>query len=91
MPAIPSSAAGLTTSQAAARLAAEGPNRLPSVERRGTAAIALAVVREPMVLLLAVATAVYVVVGDVHEALILAASILSIVAITVVQEVLRRN
>jgi Ca2+-transporting ATPase len=39
-----------------------------------------------MVLLLAAATAIYVVVGDVHEALILAASILSIVAITVVQE-----
>jgi Ca2+-transporting ATPase len=77
---------GLTAVQAAARLAAEGPNRLPAAERRGTAAIALAVVREPMVLLLAAATAVYVVVGDVHEALILAASILSIVAITVVQE-----
>ena len=46
----------LTSAEAAARLAAEGPNRLPVAERRGTAAIALAVVREPMVLLLAVAT-----------------------------------
>ena len=83
---INSTTPGLTRSQAAARLAAEGPNRLPSAEARGLAAIAAAVAREPMVLLLAAATAIYVLVGEPHEALILAASILSIVAITVVQE-----
>jgi P-type Ca2+ transporter type 2C len=81
-----SAPAGLTSAEAAARLAAEGPNRLPSAERRGTAAIMLAVVREPMVALLAAAAAVYLVVGDTHEALILGASIGLIIAITVVQE-----
>jgi Ca2+-transporting ATPase len=77
---------GLTAAEAASRLAAEGPNRLPTAQRRGTAAIALSVVREPMVLLLAAATAIYLVVGDVHEALVLSASILAVIAITVVQE-----
>jgi Ca2+-transporting ATPase len=77
---------GLTSAQAAARLAVEGPNRLPSVERRGTIAIAARVVREPMLLLLVAAAALYLVVGDLHEALVLAASILVIIAITVLQE-----
>jgi Ca2+-transporting ATPase len=79
-------AEGLTSAEAAARLAAEGPNALPSPERRGTLALALGVAREPMFLLLAAATAIYLVVGDVHEALVLAASILGVVAITVAQE-----
>ena len=79
-------AEGLTSAEAAARLAAEGRNALPSAERRGTLAIAFGVAREPMFLLLAAATAVYLVVGEVHEALVLAASILGVVAITVAQE-----
>jgi Ca2+-transporting ATPase len=77
---------GLSSAEAAARLAAEGPNALPGAARRGTAAIVLQVLREPMLLLLVAATGIYVVVGDVHEALVLAASILVVVAITVVQE-----
>src|SRR5574341_1223658 len=81
-----SAATGLSAAEAAARLAAEGPNRLPPAERRGMVAIAAAVVREPMVLLLAAAAAIYLVIGDLHEALILAASIISVVVITVVQE-----
>jgi Ca2+-transporting ATPase len=79
-------AEGLTSAEAAARLAADGPNALPSPERRGTLALALSVAREPMFLLLAAATAVYLIVGDLHEALVLAASILGVVAITVAQE-----
>ena len=77
---------GLSAGEAAARLAAEGPNRLPAAERRGTAAIAAEVVREPMLLLLVAAAALYVLLGDVHEALVLAASILVVVTITVLQE-----
>ncbi|HSJ98800.1 MAG TPA: cation-transporting P-type ATPase, partial [Myxococcota bacterium] len=77
---------GLTSAEAAARLAAEGPNALPAAERRGTLALALGVVREPMFLLLVAATAVYLVVGDVHEALVLGASILGVITVTVVQE-----
>jgi Ca2+-transporting ATPase len=77
---------GLTSAEAAARLAADGPNALPGASRRSTAAIALGVVREPMFLLLLAATAVYLAVGDLHEALVLAASIGVVIAIAVAQE-----
>jgi P-type Ca2+ transporter type 2C len=77
---------GLSSVQAAARLAAEGPNRLPAAERRGTAALAADVLREPMLLLLLAAAGLYLAVGDLHEALVLAASIVVVVAITVLQE-----
>jgi Ca2+-transporting ATPase len=68
------------------RLAAEGPNLLPVADRRGTFAIALGVVREPMFLLLTAAAGIYLVVGDLAEALVLAASIAVMVVITVTQE-----
>jgi Ca2+-transporting ATPase len=77
---------GLSSAEAAARLAAEGPNRLPGPATRGTLAIAAGVVREPMLLLLVAATALYLVVGDLHEALVLAASIAVVIGITVAQE-----
>jgi Ca2+-transporting ATPase len=77
---------GLSSAQAAERLAAEGPNRLPGAVRRGIASLALQVIREPMLLLLVAASAIYLVVGDVHEALVLAASIVVVIAITVFQE-----
>ena len=77
---------GLSPAEAAARLAADGPNRLPDRARRGTLAVALQVLREPMLLLLVAAAGLYLVVGDVHEALVLAASIGVVIAITVLQE-----
>ncbi len=77
---------GLSAAEAAARLAAEGPNALPAGEARGVAAIALGVLREPMFLLLCAAAAVYVLLGDLREAVILAGSIVVVVAITIVQE-----
>jgi len=80
-----SSANGLTTDEARARLAAEGPNALPAARRGTLVAIALEVMREPMFLLLAAAAAVYLVLGDVREALVLAASVVVVVAITVAQ------
>jgi Ca2+-transporting ATPase len=78
--------AGLTSAEAAARLAAEGRNALPAAARRGTLAFALAVASEPMFLLLAAATGIYLAIGDAREALVLAASIVGMVAITVAQE-----
>src|SRR6185295_14822541 len=77
---------GLTSAEAAQRLAAEGPNRLPARESRRTAAIAAEVVREPMLLLLFAAAGLYLALGDLHEALVLAASIVVVIAIAVVQE-----
>jgi Ca2+-transporting ATPase len=80
------SSAGLSAAEARARLAADGPNLLPGAERRQTLAIALGVVREPMFLLLIAASAIYLLLGDVREALVLAASIAVVMAITVAQE-----
>ncbi len=77
---------GLTSAEAAARLAAEGPNALPVPGRHGLAAIALGVLREPMFLLLLAATGIYLLLGDVHEAMVLGASIAGVIAITVTQE-----
>ncbi len=77
---------GLSAAEAAARLAAEGPNLLPGATRRGTLSIALEVLREPMFLLLVAAAAIYMLLGDVREALVLGASIVVVMAITVIQE-----
>jgi len=77
---------GLSAREARRRLAAEGANVLPTAGRRPTFAIALDVAAEPMFLLLIAAGAIYLVLGDLREALVLAASIGVIAIITVVQE-----
>ena len=77
---------GLTAGEAAARLSADGPNALPGAERRSTLSIALEVLREPMFVLLVAGAAIYLLLGDVHEAIVLGASILVVMAITVIQE-----
>jgi len=77
---------GLSASEARSRLASEGPNALPSPERRRLDTLLLGVLREPMFLMLLGAAAIYLTVGDLREALVLAASIVVIVAITVIQE-----
>ena len=77
---------GLSGEEAKRRLAAEGANTLPGAGRRGIPAIALEVMREPMFLLLVAGALIYLVLGDVREAAVLAASIVVVVTITVVQE-----
>jgi Ca2+-transporting ATPase len=77
---------GLTSAAAQRRLAAEGPNTIPGARKRGALAIALEVLREPMFALLVAGALIYVLLGDVREALILGASILVVIAISVVQE-----
>jgi Ca2+-transporting ATPase len=54
---------GLTESEAAARLAADGPNEIPSAKPRNLLQLALAVMREPMLLLLVAAGAINLVVS----------------------------
>jgi Ca2+-transporting ATPase len=76
----------LTSAEAAARLAAEGPNALPAARSRGIGALALEVLSEPMFLLLVAAAAIYLLVGELREALVLAASVVVIIVITVRQE-----
>jgi Ca2+-transporting ATPase len=78
--------AGLTRTEAALRLQADGPNELPSGKASGLFAIAVQVVKEPMFLLLGAAGAIYLILGDVHEALILLSFVVMIMGITIYQE-----
>lgn len=77
---------GLSESEARARLLAEGYNELPRNDQRTPFRIVLEVLREPMLALLLVGGAVYLVLGDLTEALILIAFATLSVVITVVQE-----
>ena len=77
---------GLTQTEAMARLQLEGHNQLPAVKPRNLRAITIDVVREPMFILLIVGGIVYLVLGDVTEAVVLLLSIFIIIAITTYQE-----
>lgn len=77
---------GLTSSEAAARLQADGPNELTPPKPRTPWHIALEVAREPMFQLLLAAGILYLFLGDMGEALMLLAFVAMTVAITVVQE-----
>jgi P-type Ca2+ transporter type 2C len=77
---------GLSEREAAERLKAEGYNELPSAKQRNLFAIALEVAREPMFLLLVASGAVYLILGDVREALMLLAFVFIIIGITFYQE-----
>ena len=77
---------GLGSKEAMSRLANEGYNELPSAKPRSLWAIAWEVVREPMFLLLIGASAIYLVLGDIREALVLFASVFVVMGITFYQE-----
>ncbi len=77
---------GLSDAEAAARLAAEGLNELPSQKKRTILAIALSVLKEPMLLLLLAAGTIYFFLGDVKDALMLMTFVLVVIGITLYQE-----
>jgi Ca2+-transporting ATPase len=77
---------GLSAADAERRLRAEGFNELPRTNRRTPFRIALEVLREPMLTLLLVGGVVYLVLGDLREAVILLIFATMSVVITVVQE-----
>ncbi len=77
---------GLSQAEALARLKAEGANELPVGGKRDLSGIALEVVREPMFLLLIVAGAIYLLLGDVNDALMLLGFVCVVMAITIYQE-----
>ena len=77
---------GLTEAEAATRLQAEGANELPRDRPPHFLATVGQVLREPMLLLLIAAAAIYLVLGDREEAFLLLPAVLVIVAITLVQE-----
>ena len=76
---------GLPAAEAARRLQEEGPNSIPFAKRAGIARIAFEVMREPMLLLLCAASALYLLIGDLTEALVLATSILVVIGISIGQ------
>lgn len=77
---------GLTEEEAAAKLASEGCNEIPAGKGRGPLAVALEVIREPMFLLLIAGCAIYFVLGDIQEGLLLLGFVVVIVGITFYQE-----
>ena len=77
---------GLSSGEAARRLAADGPNALPEQGQRSVFRIVGEVVREPMLALLLGGGALYLLLGDLTEALILLAFATFSIVITVVQE-----
>ncbi|MCM0083816.1 cation-translocating P-type ATPase [Geomonas sp. Red32] len=78
--------AGLTSLEAEEILREEGANDLPSSGQRGNLRIALDVMRDPMFLLLAACGTIYLLVGDMQEALMLLAFIFFVMGITLYQE-----
>ena len=77
---------GLAAEEAARRLAIAGPNELPRAPRRSPLRLAVGVLTEPMFLLLALAAAIYLVVGDLGEGVMLAGFAALTVALVVVQQ-----
>ena len=77
---------GLSEADARARLKAEGYNELPRPDRRTPLHIILEVLREPMLALLIGGGVIYLILGDLKEALILLAFATLSIVITVVQE-----
>ena len=77
---------GLGAAEAADRLRRDGPNELPRAAVRGLVHIVFDVLREPMFALLVAAGAIYLVLGDTLEALVLIAFASGSVFIAVIQE-----
>ena len=83
---VPPAPSGLDPAEAAARLRRDGPNLLPQPDRRRGLRIVLDVLREPMLLLLAGASGLYLLLGDPQEAAVLAVSVCLVVGLTIYQE-----
>ncbi len=82
----PQCPAGLGSAEAKRRLAQHGPNELGDRERRGLLRTLRGIAGEPMFLLLLVAAALYLVLGDLGEGLLLGAFALLTVGLVVFQE-----
>ena len=77
---------GLSEAEALRRLEVDGFNELPSTKNRSLFAIAWDVAREPMFLLLLSCGAVYLLSGEIHEALMLLGFVFVVMGITLHQE-----
>ena len=77
---------GLSEAEAAQRLTRDGPNELPVSRPRSVLRLLRDVVSEPMFLLLVACGAIYMVLGDRHEALMLLGFVFVVMGITFVQQ-----
>jgi Ca2+-transporting ATPase len=77
---------GLSQAEAQSRFRTEGANELPIADQRNFMAIVLEVLREPMFLLLVVAGAIYLLLGDVSDSLMLLGFVFVVMGITIYQE-----
>ncbi|MCO5111919.1 MAG: cation-translocating P-type ATPase [Burkholderiaceae bacterium] len=77
---------GLSATEAARRLSAEGPNLLPGSAPKSTLAIVRDVLTEPMFLMLLAAGGIYLALGDRAEALFLLGFVFVVIGITLAQE-----
>ena len=83
---LPTADGGLSAAQAAQRLMDDGPNVLPGDRPRGVRAIVWETLQEPMFMLLLAAGALYLLLGDLQEGLILLALVLAVLGLTLYQE-----
>ncbi|TFG79346.1 MAG: ATPase, partial [Spirochaetales bacterium] len=77
---------GLTDAEVSERLALDGYNELPDAKKRTVFAILWEVVREPMFILLLACGALYLILGDPEEALMLLGFVVVVIGITLYQE-----
>ncbi|MGB9022893.1 MAG: cation-translocating P-type ATPase [Candidatus Bathyarchaeia archaeon] len=77
---------GLTENDVAQRRVRDGYNELPSAKRRSVLRIALDVAQEPMFLLLIACGTLYLILGDLEEALMLLGFVFVVMGITLYQE-----
>lgn len=78
---------GLSAAEASARLQRDGPNLLPQPDHRHWLKILVSMLHEPMLLLLIAAAALYLLLGDAKDALLLGLSVGLVVALTLYQQV----
>lgn len=77
---------GLSQSEASTLLAAEGLNELPSQKKQGAFSLFIKIIKEPMFILLISAGIIYLLMGDITDALMLIVAIVVVVSITFYQE-----
>ncbi len=77
---------GLSGAEARQRLLVDGYNELPAAKSRSGLAIVLEVIQEPMFLLLIACGSLYLLLGDIQEALMLLGFVFLVIGITVFQE-----
>jgi Ca2+-transporting ATPase len=82
----PAAVEGLSDAEAKHRLAKDGPNELPGSKPRSVLRLAREVASEPMFLLLVACGAIYMVLGDRQEALMLLGFVFVVMGISFVQQ-----